>query len=247
MQEDKPALSIRARGIYLLPNLFTLGALFAGFFAIISATHHHFITAAIAIFIAILLDSLDGRIARLTNTQSEFGAQMDSMSDMVCFGVSPALVLYLWSLSHLGKIGWLAAFIYTACTALRLARFNTLDDHTDKHYFRGLPTPAAAGMVASLIWVFAKFHISGIDWQVAIAIVTFALSLLKVSTLPYHSFKDMDIKNRMPFLAIVAIILAFAFVMLDPPDVFFVVFAGYVISGPIIGLFRFFRRKKTHE
>lgn len=244
MQEEKIK---RARGIYLLPNLLTVGALFAGFFAIISATHGNFKVSAIAIFIAMLLDSLDGRIARLTNTESEFGAQMDSMSDMVCFGITPALVLYLWCLSHLGKIGWLAAFIYTVCTALRLARFNAIDDPSDKRYFRGLPTPAAAGMIASMIWVFTKFHLHGIEWKHTIAVITVCLALLKVSVIPYRSFKDFDARNKAPFLAIVILALAFAFIALDPPDVFFVLFSVFVISGPIMLVINFFRRNKTIE
>lgn len=239
--EPKP----RGRGIYLLPNLFTVSALFAGFYAIVSATKGFFDNAAIAIFMAMVLDGLDGRVARLTQTQSEFGAQMDSMSDMVCFGVTPALVLYEWSLSSLGKIGWLAAFIYTVCTALRLARFNSMNENTDKRYFHGLSTPLAAGLVASVIWVSTKFHISGETLSVVAAIMAICLGLLKVSSVPYRSFKDFDARNRIPFLATVVLVLVIAFVALDPPDVFLGFFTLYVLSGPVMWLWNFLRRGKS--
>lgn len=244
MNEVKKELKTRSRGIYLLPNLFTVAALFAGFYSIVSAIKGLFDTAAIAIFVAILLDGLDGRVARLTQTQTEFGAQMDSMSDMVCFGVTPALVLYEWCLSGLGKFGWLAAFIYTVCTALRLARFNTLDDDTDKRYFRGLATPASAGLVASIIWTCTQFHIDPHGFCIVVAIIAICLGLLKVSTIPYRSFKDFDARNKIPFLAVVVIVLVFAFIALDPPDVFLAFFVLYVLSGPVGVLWRYIRRNK---
>src|SRR3990167_4774218 len=235
----KPA---RPRGIYLLPNLFTVGALFAGFYAIVAATHGNYQTSAIAIFVAMLFDGLDGRVARLTGTESEFGAQMDNMSDMVCFGITPALVLYLWSLWTVGKMGWLVAFIYTVCTALRLARFLSLDDHENKRYSRGLTTTAAAGFVASVLWFCTKHDITGDSIKTIILGVTLIVALLKVSTIPFRSFKDFDARDKIPFLAVVAIVLALAFVALDPPDVFLAVFGLYVLSGPVMYGVRKIRR-----
>ncbi|PIZ04191.1 MAG: CDP-diacylglycerol--serine O-phosphatidyltransferase [Gammaproteobacteria bacterium CG_4_10_14_0_8_um_filter_38_16] len=245
MRDEKPNLSIRSRGIYLLPNLFTVGAMFAGFYAIVSSTYGDFQTAAIAIFIAMLLDGLDGRVARLTQTQSEFGAQMDNMSDMICFGVTPALVLYEWSLAGVGKVGWLVAFIYTVCTALRLARFLSMDDHEDKRYSRGLTTTMAAGFIASILWFCTKYDITGDSIKSIILGITLIVALLKVSTIPFRSFKDFDARDKIPFLAVVIIVLVLAFVALDPQDVFLAVFGLYVLSGPAMLVFRkLFKRKK---
>lgn len=243
MSEEKSTTGLR-RGIYLLPNLFTVGAMFAGFYAIIAATHAQFDTAAIAIFIAMLLDGLDGRVARLTQTQSEFGAQMDNMSDMICFGVTPALVLYLWSLSGVGKVGWLTAFIYTVCTALRLARFLSMDDHDDKRYSRGLTTTAAAGFIASFLWFCTKHHITGDSIKSLVLGITILIAMLKVSTIPFRSFKDFDARDKIPFLAIVAIVMVLAFVALDPPDVFLAVFGIYVLSGPFSFTADYFKKRK---
>lgn len=240
MYEEKTESNTRRRGIYLLPNLLTVGALFAGFYAIIAATHAQFDTAAIAIFIAMVMDGLDGRVARLTHTQSDFGAQMDNMSDMVCFGVTPALVLYEWSLSGVGKIGWLAAFIYTVCTALRLARFITMDDSDNKRYSRGLTTTAAAGLIASILWFCTVHDISGDAIKSLILVLTILVALLKVSTIPYHSFKDFDVRDKIPFLAVVMMVLVLAFIALDPPDVFLGIFSLYVLSGPILYVWRLF-------
>lgn len=249
MQDEKISLNTRPRGIYLLPNLLTVAAMFAGFYAIVASTRGLFDAAAIAIFVAMLLDGLDGRVARLTQTESEFGAQMDNMSDMVCFGVTPALVLYEWSLSGVGKIGWLAAFIYTVCTALRLARFLSLDNHDNKRYSRGLTTTAAAGFIASILWFCTKHQITGDSIKTIILVITVCVGLLKVSTIPFRSFKDFDARDKIPFLAVVIIALGFAFVALDPPDVFLVVFGLYVISGPIMAVINFFRKdkSKTHD
>ena len=243
MTDETSPKHSRLRGIYLLPNLFTVGALFAGFYAIVSATLHKFEVAAIAIFIAMLLDGLDGRIARLTQTESEFGAQMDNMSDMVCFGVTPALVLYEWSLASIGKVGWLAAFIYTVCTALRLARFLSLDDHDNVRYSRGLTTTAAAGFVASVLWFCTKHHITGGEIRTLVLMMTVGVALLKVSTIPFRSFKDFDARNKIPFLAVVIIVLVLAFVALDPPDVFLAFFGSYVLSGPTLFFYRKLKRK----
>lgn len=244
MTEEKSNVGIR-RGIYLLPNLFTVGAMFAGFYAIVASTHDHFQVSAIAIFIAMLLDGLDGRVARLTQTQSEFGAQMDNMSDMICFGVTPALVLYEWSLFGVGKVGWLVAFIYTVCTALRLARFLSMDDHEDKRYSRGLTTTMAAGFIASLLWFCTKHHISGDSIKSLVLGVTLLVALLKVSTIPYRSFKDFDARDKIPFITIVIIVLALAFVALDPQDVFLAVFGLYVLSGPAMFLREKLRRRRS--
>ncbi len=241
MTEEKSTVGIR-RGIYLLPNLFTVGALFAGFYAIVASTHGDFQASAIAIFIAMILDGLDGRIARLTQTESEFGAQMDNMSDMVCFGVTPALVLFEWSLRGVGKVGWLVAFIYTVCTALRLARFLSLDDHDNKRYSRGLTTTMAAGFIASLLWFCTKHGISGDSIKSLILGITLFVALLKVSTIPFRSFKDFDARDKIPFLAVVVIVMALAFVALDPPDVFLAVFGVYVLSGPVMFLYGKFKK-----
>lgn len=231
----------RHRGIYLLPNLFTMGALFAGFYAIVAATKHIYDHAAIAIFIAILLDGLDGRIARLTHSVSDFGAQFDSLSDMLCFGIAPAMVLYSWSLSTMGKVGWLVCFIYTAATALRLARFNTQLGVADKRYFQGLSTTISAGLVASLLWTCVQYEIAGAAIAWIVACVTVALAVLKVSSIRYRSFKDLDLRDKVPFLVIPAIGLALALISYSPPDIFLILFSIYVLSGPFFAFIRWFR------
>lgn len=232
----------RHRGVYLLPNLLTMCALFAGFYAIVAATKQFYDNAAIAIFIAILMDGLDGRVARLTHSVSEFGAHFDSLSDMLCFGITPAMVLYSWSLSSLGKTGWLACFIYTAATALRLARFNTQLSHSNKRYFQGLPTPIAAGFVASLLWTCSKFGVSGENIAWGIAIIAFLLALLKVSSIQFRSFKDLDIRGKVPFLVIPILALFFVLITYSPPIIFLILFFVYIISGPISAIMR---RHKT--
>ena len=235
------------RGIYLLPNLFTVAALFAGFYAIIAATHAHFFVSACAIFIAMLFDALDGRIARMTNTQTEFGAQMDSLSDMVCFGVTPALVLYMWSLQVLGKLGWLIAFLYVVCTALRLARFNAQTQSDNKRFFQGLPTPAAAGAVAGLVATCAELQIYGPQIAKLVMCFTVVLGLLKVSTLRYRSFKDVDIRHRVPFIIVLLIVLALVVIAYQPTATLFCLFLIYVVTGPVStvwGLRRFKQRKQ---
>lgn len=242
---------IRGRGIYLLPNLFTIAALFAGFYAIVAASKQNFEPAAIAILIAMVFDGLDGRIARLTHTQSEFGAQLDSLSDMVCFGLTPALVLYSWSLAYFGKPGWLAAFIYAACTALRLARFNSQSQGENKRYFQGLATPVAAGLMACIVWVCTMYEVDGRDLSFWIMIITVFVALLKVSTIRYRSFKDFDVRNRVPFMMIIVIVLILVLISFDPPDVLLAIFATYVLSGPVMTLWglrgkrRSAKRKKT--
>lgn len=234
----------RVRGIYILPNLFTMAGMFAGFYAIIAAMHGIYEDAVIAIFIAGIFDSLDGRVARLTHSQTEFGAQLDSMSDMLCFGVAPSLVMYSWSLGALGKVGWLAAFLYAACTALRLARFNTQLAHPDKRYFQGLATPAAAGFIVSIIWVAVTFHISGQQVALPMSIIAVIVALLKVSTFRYRSFKDLDLRNRVPFMVILALVLVLVLVATNPPIVLCVIGFLYVISGPIGSLLAMQKRRR---
>ncbi|MCH9744281.1 MAG: CDP-diacylglycerol--serine O-phosphatidyltransferase [Gammaproteobacteria bacterium] len=225
-----------------MPNLLTIGALFCGFYAIISGMKGYFDSAAISIYIAMLLDGLDGRVARMTHSQSEFGAQLDSLSDMVCFGLAPALVLYSWVLFSLGKPGWLIAFIYTTCTALRLARFNSQSENEDKRYSRGITTTAAAGFIAGLIWIGSIYHLNGQIVAIVVAVITALVGLLKVSTLPYRSYKDIDVRGKVPFLVIIAIMLVFVIIFYDAPDVLFALFSLYILSGPALWLKqRFFK------
>lgn len=226
----------RRRGIYLLPNLFTTGALFAGFYAITSAMGGRYETSVIAIFVAMILDGLDGRVARLTNTQSEFGAQYDSLSDMVSFGMAPALVMYIWAFSSLGKVGLFAAFVHTAGGALRLARFNTQLASADKRYFQGLPSPAAAAIIAGFIWICLE-HDYDINLIKYIAVpLIISTGLLMVSNFRYSSFKEIDLKGRVPFFVAIALMLAIAFIMAQPQNMLFLLFLAYAISGPVVTL-----------
>lgn len=221
----------RRKGIYILPNLFTLAALFGGFFAIVMAMNGRFDMAAIGVFCAMVLDSLDGRVARMTNTQSAFGEQMDSLSDMVSFGAAPALIAYEWALKGLGRWGWIAAFVYCACAALRLARFNVNTAVVDKRYFQGLPSPAAAALVTGFIWIMTELEIAG----PAVAWPMFALALYAgltmVSNVPFYSFKDVHMKKSVPFAVIVLIALVIAVINIHPPVVLFGVFVVYGLSG----------------
>ena len=244
LNKRKP-LDLRRRGIYLLPNLFTTAALFAGFYAIVQAMNNKFEYAAVAIFVAMIMDGLDGRVARLTHTQSEFGAEYDSLSDMVSFGVAPALIMYEWALKGLGKWGWFAAFIYCAATALRLARFNTNIDVVDKNYFQGLPSPAAAALVASFVWVMLDNHFSGQDvrWY-ACALTVFA-GINMVSNLKYYSFKSVNMRKSVPFIVIFLFALFFIFISVDPPSILFLLFFVYCLSGYV--LFVLGLRKKKVE
>jgi CDP-diacylglycerol--serine O-phosphatidyltransferase len=230
--------TVRHKGIYLLPNLFTLAAMFAGFYSVISAMNGHFENAAIAIFVALILDGLDGRIARMTNTQSAFGAEFDSLADMVSFGVAPALVAFTWALSSLGRIGWAVAFIYVAGTAIRLARFNTQIETADKNYFTGLASPAAAALVAGMIWICNDYGLVGEDLPLIVSIlaaITTALAgVLMVTNIPYSSFKEIDFKARVPFVTILVVALGFAVITVDPPLILLVLFGGYALSGPVI-------------
>ncbi|MGA7802327.1 MAG: CDP-diacylglycerol--serine O-phosphatidyltransferase [Gammaproteobacteria bacterium] len=241
----------RRKGIYLLPNLLTTAGLFAGFYAIVAAMSEHFGPAAVAIFVAMIMDGLDGRVARLTNTQSDFGVQYDSLSDLVCFGLAPALVMYEWALRDMSgfgwawaKLGWLAAFIYAAGTALRLARFNTQVGTADKRYFQGLPSPSAAAVLAGLVWVGSDMGIPGAEMIVPGFVLTVLMGLLMVSNIRYHSFKEIDFRNRVPFVAVLMVVLAFVLTSVDPPKVLFSVFLGYALSGPILTLWGLRKRRQ---
>lgn len=236
----------RGKGLYLFPNLLTTGGLFAGFYAVVAAMNHLYVAAAFVTFIAMLMDSLDGRVARMTNTTSQFGAEYDSLSDMIAFGIAPALLVYSRDLVLLHKIGWLVAFIYVAATGLRLARFNTQLDNpeNDKRFFSGLPCPAAAGFLASTIWVQQIFHLSGGLVNIITAILTLFVAIMMVSNIRYHSFKNIDLKGKVPFVFMFLVILIFAAVALDPPKVLFTIFTVYVISGPIGFIKNKMRRKK---
>lgn len=232
MPNNKNNESLSTRGIYLLPNLLTTAGLFSGFYAVVSSMNGHYISAAIAIFIAMIFDGLDGRVARMTNTQSEFGAEYDSMADMVSFGIAPGLVAYNWALSSFGKFGWLAAFVYVACAALRLARFNTQVGVADKRYFQGLASPAAAGVLASLIWVGSEYEINGQDYGYIIGLITIATGLLMVSNFRYNSFKDVDWKGKVNFIVVLLIVLGFVVVASSPENILLFIFVLYACSGP---------------
>ena len=231
----------RRKGIYILPNLFTLAALFGGFYAIVMAINGRFDQAAVGIFCAMVLDSLDGRVARMTNTQSAFGEQMDSLSDMVSFGAAPALISYVWALQSLGRWGWIASFVYCACAALRLARFNVNTTVVDKRYFQGLPSPAAAALIAGFIWLLTENGIKGTSTLelgpifVSVPWLMFALALYAgltmVTNVPFYSFKDIQMKRSVPFAVTILIVLGFAIVTIDPPIVMFGVFVIYGFSG----------------
>lgn len=233
----------RHRGVYLLPNLFTTGALFAGFYAIVAAMNGLFENAAIGIIVAGVLDGLDGGVARLTNTQSKFGAEYDSLSDCVAFGVAPGLVAYAWGLSGLGKLGWAAAFIYVACAALRLARFNVQAETADKRFFVGLPSPSGAGIIAVMVWLGATKGFTGDEISWVVALVTAGCGLLMVSPVPFHSFKEFNI-GRVPFRVLLGAIIVFAIVFVDPPVVLLAVAVIYVGSGLATWVLRW-RRKRS--
>ena len=244
-QESEVKPRLRSKGIYLLPNAFTTANLFCGFFAIVNGMNHHFETAAIAIFAALVLDGMDGRVARMTNTQSAFGEQYDSLSDMVSFGVAPALVAYEWVLKDLGKWGWLAAFIYCAGAALRLARFNINTTVVDKKFFQGLPSPAAAALLAGFIWLADDNKLPVKDY--AIPWVTFFITvyagLTMVSNGHFYSGKALDVRYRVPFWVMVLLILGFVLISSNPPVTLFALFVVYSVSGYVIWVWRRFAIK----
>jgi len=248
MTELKPRKALfnpelKRRGIYVLPNLFTTAALFAGFFAIVQAMQGDFERAAMAIFVAMVLDGLDGRVARLTHTQSAFGAEYDSLSDMVSFGAAPALVIYEWALRDLGRLGWIAAFIYCAGAALRLARFNTTLEVMDKRYFQGLPSPAAAALVAGLVWVMIETGIPGSDVRWLACGLTIFAGVTMISNVSYYSFKDINLRKSVPFFVVAAIALGFALVAYSPEIALFGFFVLYGLSGYVLALVGMFKRR----
>ncbi len=250
MPEIKPRKTLfnpelRRRGIYVLPNLFTTAALFCGFFAIVKAMSGSFEQAAVAIFVAMVLDGLDGRVARMTRTQSAFGAEYDSLSDMVSFGVAPALVTYAWALKDMGRLGWIAAFIYCAGAALRLARFNTTLEVMDRRYFQGLPSPAAAAVVAGFLWVMIdkNVEVEDVRW-LACGLVIFA-GISMVTNIRFYSFKDFNLRRSVPFMFVVAIALGFAVVSYEPPVALFGLFVAYALSGYMLALTRTIRSRTS--
>ena len=234
---DSEGRKVRHKGIYLLPNLFTTANLFAGFYSIMCAINGNFTVAAATVFVAMVLDGLDGRVARMTNTQSAFGAEYDSLSDMVAFGLAPAIIAYQWALSELGNVGLTIAFIYVACAALRLARFNTQIGVVDKRWFIGLASPAAAGLVAGVVWALSDNGVGAVDLPFAVIILFAVLvalaGMLMVSNIKYYSFKDLDLKGRVPFVAILVVVLVFAVVFSDPPRILLLMFLVYAVSGPV--------------
>jgi CDP-diacylglycerol--serine O-phosphatidyltransferase len=234
--------STLAKSVFLLPSILTLSSMFAGFYAIIASMQGRFDHAALAIFIAMIFDGLDGRIARLTNTETEFGAQLDSIADMVSFGLAPAVLMYAFSLMHWGDIGWLIAFLYAACTGLRLAKFNIAPP--DKSYFYGLATPAAAAVVASFIWVLVEYHLSYFWIHDVILAIAILLALLKVSSIPYRSFKDADLKAKVSLLTILICIIIFVLIFAEPAPVLLTFFGLYALSGPLFWIITKLRSKK---
>lgn len=250
MNELKPRKALfnpelKRRGIYVLPNLFTTAALFAGFFAIVQGMQGDFERAAMAIFIAMVFDGLDGRVARLTHTQSAFGAEYDSLSDMVSFGVAPALVIYEWALRDLGRLGWIAAFIYCAGAALRLARFNTTLEVVDKRFFQGLPSPAAAALVAGLVWVMLLANIPGSDVHWLAWCFTVFAGLTMISNIRYYSFKDINLRRSVPFFVVAAIALGFALVSYSPEISLFGFFVLYGLSGYVLAAIALIKRRRA--
>jgi CDP-diacylglycerol--serine O-phosphatidyltransferase len=252
MMEQNQSKQKSRRGIYLLPNMFTTVGLFSGFYAIVAAMGERYEAAAIAIFIAMVMDGIDGRVARLTNTQSAFGVEYDSLSDMVCFGLAPALVIYEWSLQYMvsigwAKLGWLSAFVYTAGAALRLARFNSQIATAEKNYFKGLPSPSAAAVIAGLVWIGADHGLPGADVVYLAFVLTVLMGGLMVSNVRYYSFKEFDFKNRVPFVGLLVVVLVFVFASIDPPKILFTGFLVYAISGPILTLARIRRARAARK
>lgn len=249
MNELKPRKTLfnpelKRRGIYVLPNLFTTAALFCGFYAIVQAMNGVFEAAAVAIFIAMVLDGLDGRVARLTRTQSAFGAEYDSLSDMVSFGAAPSLVVYEWALRDMGKLGWIAAFIYCAGAALRLARFNTTLEVIDKRYFQGMPSPAAAALVAGFVWLMLDNGIEGSDVRWYACVLTVFAGITMVTNVSFYSFKDINLRKSVPFIVVAAIVLVFGLVSSYPPGFLFGLFLVYSASGYVLAGWRLLKRRQ---
>lgn len=241
---ERTRTRMRDRGIYVLPNLFTIGALFAGFYAIVQSMNGRWEHAAVAIFIAMVLDGLDGRVARMTGTQSAFGAELDSLSDMVSFGVAPALVMYVFALKDMGKFGWIAAFVYCAGAALRLARFNTQLEVADKRFFQGLPSPAAAALVAGFVWVMVEYGFNGaeVDWLAAFVILFAGISM--VTNFKFYSGKEINLRKSVPFFVVLLIVLFFILVSTSPPEVLLLIFVLYGLSGYVYAAWSWRRQRK---
>jgi CDP-diacylglycerol--serine O-phosphatidyltransferase len=234
---SRPPLGLRRRGIYLLPNLFTTGVLFAGFFAIVQAMNGRFEIGAIAVFIAMVLDGMDGRVARWTNTQSEFGAQYDSIADMVAFGAAPALIAYTWALKDLGTLGWIGAFIYCAGAGIRLARFNANIGVVDKRYFQGLPSPSGAAVLCGFIWAFFDFDLAPHDyfWLTPLTwVVAVFAGVTMVSNVPFWSFKEVNWRKRVPLWVILASVVGLSVVASRPSLVLFSLVMAYALSGYVM-------------
>jgi CDP-diacylglycerol---serine O-phosphatidyltransferase len=245
---QRPSLEMaRKRGIYILPNLFTTLNLFAGFYAIVQAMNHEWEKAAVAIFIAMVLDSLDGRVARMTRTQSAFGAEYDSLTDMVSFGAAPALIAYEWALRDLGRPGWIAAFVYCAGAALRLARFNTQLSVADKRWFTGLPSPAAAALVAGMVWVFNQYGVNGRDLQWWAAALTIYAGITMVSNVRFYSGKDINLRRMMPFSAAVLVVLGLIAISIEPPIVLWGIMLAYGVSGYVTWLVQRMRSEASEK
>ena len=238
---------VRKRGIYLLPNIFTTLNLFAGFYAIVQAMNHEFEKAAVAIFVAMVLDSIDGRVARLTRTQSAFGAEYDSLADMVSFGAAPALVMYEWALRDLGRIGWIAAFVYCVGAALRLARFNTQLSVADKRWFQGLPSPAAAALVAGMIWVFNDYHVAGGEVRWLAAAVTIYAGITMVSNLKFYSGKDINLRRAVPFSVVLFLVMALLLISIEPSHVLWGAMLAYGVSGYVMWLVNRWRTEASQK
>jgi CDP-diacylglycerol--serine O-phosphatidyltransferase len=242
------------KGIYLLPNLLTTAALFAGFFAVVAAMDGNFQKAAVAVFVAMVMDGLDGRVARLTSTESDFGKEYDSLADMVSFGLAPALVVYQWGVVNLqefdwlwGRLGWLAAFFYSVCAALRLARYNSRIGLVDKRFFEGLPSPSGAALVAGMVWLGTKYDASGASAFAIAFVVTASAGALMVSNFAYYSGRDVNLGERIPFAYLLLIPAVFMLISLDPPLVLFLMFFVYALSGPVFAFFRASRRRNRGE
>lgn len=238
----------RSRGIYLLPNLFTTSALLAGFYSIILAYNGQYGTAGMAILVAMILDGFDGRVARMTNTATAFGAEYDSMSDMISFGMAPAFLMYSWSLSslseaHYGQLSWVIAFVYTACCGLRLSRFNVAVGTADKRFFQGLACPSAAAVLASFVWVMTGLGVNGADVVLVAALLTLATGVAMVSTFTYYSFKDLGDNKKVPFAMLLGLLLLFVVTAVDPPKMILIASVTYALSGPIYYLFRLYRKR----
>lgn len=247
-KKDTKHPRMRDRGIYLLPNLLTTGALFAGFYAVVQAMNGRFEHAAVAIFIAMVLDGLDGRVARMTHTQSAFGAEYDSLSDMVSFGVAPALVIYEFALQGMGKFGWIAAFVYCSGAALRLARFNTQHDVvTDKRFFQGLPSPAAAALIAGFVWVMVEYGVEGDDVRWLAAIIALMAGLTMVSNFRFYSGKEINLRKSVPFFVILLVVLAFVLISTSPPEVLLGAFVIYGLTGYVDAVMRLGKHKKAAD